>query len=110
MKNFVQPGNRVTVPAPAPVKGGDVVIIGQLAGIAFGDAVADEPVDLALSGVFDLPKVAADAITVGDAVYYDAAAKLVTGDDAGGSNPRIGHAVAVADAGSATVRVRIHQR
>src|SRR5690606_35118552 len=80
MKNFVQPGNRITVPAPAPVKGGEVVIIGELAGIAFGDAAAGEPVDLALNGVFDLPKVAADAITVGDAVYYDATAKLVTGD------------------------------
>lgn len=105
MRNFVQVGNTITMPAPAVLTGGDVVIVGELHGIAAGDADAGEDFDLVTTGVFELPKVAADAFAVGDAVYWDAANKLVTAEADG--NSKIGAAVAEALATSGTVNVKL---
>ena len=57
------------------------------------------------TGVFDLPKVGADAFTLGADVYWDADDKLATTTTSG--NMRLGVAVAAAGAGDATVRVRL---
>jgi predicted RecA/RadA family phage recombinase len=70
--NYIQPGNFLTIPAPAPVASGGVVIAGQIVGVATGDAASDAPVDVAVTGVFRLPKVAADNIALGAAVYWNA--------------------------------------
>ena len=69
MKNFIQPGGTITVPAPAAVTSGSLVQVGGLIGVASGDAAEDEDLELVLSGVFELPKVSADAVTVGAALY-----------------------------------------
>lgn len=58
-------------------------------------------------GVFKLSKVAADAFAIGDAVYWDAANKLVTTDDGEGDNVKIGAAVTEAPATSGTVNVKL---
>lgn len=105
MKNFVQPGRTLTIPAPGNVDSGGVVIAGLLKGVANGDALAGQPVDIAVEGVFDLPKVGANAFAIGDAVFFDTTAKLATSDDEG--NVSIGYAVAAAGAGAASVRVRL---
>jgi|GEM_PF-4444391 len=34
MKNYIQPGDSITVPAPADVKSGDLVVVGDLFGVA----------------------------------------------------------------------------
>lgn len=104
-KNFIQPGDTITIPAPAGVLSGDVVIAGETAGIAQGDAGAGEPLDLTLVGVWELPKVAAGAVAVGDPIHWDEAAALATTDDDG--NPRLGTAVEAAATGAATVKVRL---
>ena len=104
MKNFVQRGDMITVPAPVDAKSGDVLVIGELHGVVAGDAATGEPLDLATVGVFTLPKVGADAFVIGDAVYFATATKLATSVATG---DRIGTAVAVAGAGSASVETKL---
>lgn len=109
MRNYIQPGKTVTVPAPAPVQPGAPVQVGGLIGIAAGAAASGEAVDLQLEGVFDLAKVAADAVTVGAPVFWDATAALATIDDDEGANARLGHATEAAASGAASVKVRLQQ-
>lgn len=105
MRNFVQPGDTLTIPAPAALASGAVVIAGKIIGIAAGAAESGKPVDVVTVGVFNLPKVGADAFTVGADVYWDAEDDLATVTSSG--NTRLGVAVAAAGAGVATVNVRL---
>lgn len=106
MKNFVQHGNTITVTAAAAASSGAVVKIGSIIGVAAGDAAEGDPLDLATVGVFELPKVAALAIAVGDPVYYDSATGLVNKTASG--NTKIGVAVTVAADPSGSVAVRLN--
>lgn len=108
MKNYVQKGDNITVTAAAAATSGDGVLVGNLFGIAAGDAAIGEDLDLVTQGVFQMAKVATDAFTVGAAVYFDESAGLVTTDDDSGNNPEIGLAVTVAGNPSASVNVRLH--
>ncbi|MDI6025242.1 DUF2190 family protein [Corticibacterium sp. UT-5YL-CI-8] len=105
MKNFVQKGENLTVPAPADVLSGAGVVLGSIFGIAAGDATSGSPVDLVTEGVFELPKVSALAIAIGDVVYFDNATKLVNKTASG--NSKIGVAVAVSANPSASAKVKL---
>lgn len=105
MKNHVQPGNTLTLPAPADVLSGAGVVVGSIFGVANGDALSGEPVDIDVVGVFTLPKVSALAIAIGDKVYWDDTNKLATKTASG--NTAIGVATSVAANPSATVDVRL---
>ena len=63
--NYIQPGDSLTIPAPAAVASGGVVIAGSIVGIAAGDAESGASVDVVTRGVFTLPKVGANAFTSG---------------------------------------------
>jgi predicted RecA/RadA family phage recombinase len=104
-KNFVQPGNVLTITAGGSVASGSPVPIGDLIGIALNAAVTGETVDLRLDGVWELPKVSADTITAGQSVYWDAGNNLVT--ETASTHQKLGHAVAAAGNGAGTVRVRL---
>lgn len=106
MKNFVQPGNCITVTAAAEASAGDVVKIGNMIGIAAGDAAEGDSLDIELVGVFELPKTEALEISVGDKVYWDAANSVVNKTASG--NTLLGIAVAAAANPSATARVRLN--
>ncbi|MES0027965.1 DUF2190 family protein [Mesorhizobium sp. M0040] len=106
MKNYIQPGHVLTIPAAAVTVSGDVVVAGSIVGIAAGAAAIGDDLDLALGGVYELPKVSALAIAVGDKVYFDAATKLVNKTAAG--NTLLGVVVAAAANPSATARVRLN--
>ena len=108
MKNYVQKGENITVTAPAATTSGEGVLIGNLFGIAAGDAAIGEDLDLVTVGVFAMPKVSTDVLAVGDLVYWDAANSLVTADDATGANAEIGLAVTAAANPSGSVNVRLH--
>ena len=71
MKNFVQPGNTITLTAPYAVASGEGLLVGAIFGVAAGDAAIGEPVETALVGVFDITKVGSQAWTVGAKVYWD---------------------------------------
>lgn len=105
--NYIQAGSVVTLPAPALVSSGGIVTAGNIAGVAMGSASAGQPVDVAVSGIFELPKVAAENMTLGAPVYWDATPGLVTLDSDTGANPRLGTVVKAAPATSGSVAVRL---
>ncbi|WP_313350735.1 DUF2190 family protein [Paracoccus sp. (in: a-proteobacteria)] len=71
MKNWIQPGEHITLPAAAAVSGGEGVLVGAIFGVAQGDAAIGGAVVLVRRGVFELPKASAQAWTPGVAVYWD---------------------------------------
>jgi predicted RecA/RadA family phage recombinase len=105
MKNYIQKGDTLTIPAPVAVLSGEPVIAGAIVGIASCDALSGAAVDVATSGVFELPKVAADAFAIGAAVYWDDEADLATSTAT--DNTKLGVAVAAATASTATVILRL---
>jgi predicted RecA/RadA family phage recombinase len=108
MKNFIQPGNVITVTAPAGgVLSGAGLLVGSLFGIANGKAAQDEDVELSLTGVYALPKVSAQAWTQGAKIYWDNATKLATTAAAAGANALIGVATKAAANPSAEGEVRL---
>jgi predicted RecA/RadA family phage recombinase len=105
MRNYIQVGNTLTIPAPIAVASGDVLVVGDLHGVVAGDAAEDEPCDLVTVGVFSLPKVGANSFAVGDKVYWDATSKLATSVESG--NVHIGTCTKIAVAGSAAVETKL---
>lgn len=106
MKNYIQPGNIVTVTAPTGgVSSGDGVIIGNLFGIAAKTAAQGESVEIAATGVYDLPKLSSAVITVGARVSWDTTGKQVVLPDE--DMYPIGTALTAAGNGITTVRVRL---
>jgi predicted RecA/RadA family phage recombinase len=106
MKNFIQKGEMVTVTAPAGgVTSGQGVIVGSLFGIAAKNATAGESVELATTGVFDLPKAPSAVIAAGARVSWDAenGQVVLPADD---MYP-IGIALLAAGNGTITARVRL---
>ena len=78
MKNYVQPGNTITLSAPYAVTSGDGLLVGAIFGVAAGNATLGDPVETAVVGVYDLKKVASQAWAVGDKIYWDNTAKNTT--------------------------------
>jgi predicted RecA/RadA family phage recombinase len=105
MKNFVQPGDAVTVAAPYDVLSGAGALKGSIFGVAAYDALSGADVVLHCEGVFDLAKVSAQAWAVGDKIYWDNSAKLATTVSAG--NTLIGNATEVAANPTSTGKVRL---
>ncbi|MCC7482769.1 MAG: DUF2190 family protein [Hyphomicrobiales bacterium] len=106
MKNYIQTGDNLTLPAPYDVDSGDGALVGSIFGVAAGDAATGEDVDLVTRGVFELPKTSALAISVGDKLYWDNTAKLVNKTST--DNTLIGVAVSAAVNPSGTVNVRLN--
>jgi len=105
-KNFIQEGAVLTVTAPADTTSGEVVIIGNIIGVALSDALSGAAMDVAVDeNVWSIAKVGADAFAIGDSVYYDSSAKLTTSTAT--ANTKIGTAVAVAAPSTAVVKVRL---
>lgn len=104
MKNFIQTGDMISVPAPATVSSGDIVVVGGLIGVAATDAASGAPVEIKLSGAFTLPKVSAQAwATVGLPIYWDGTAATTVATD----NTFIGVNIAVAGNPTPTGVVRL---
>lgn len=108
MKNYVQPGNTLTLTAPYAVTSGDGLLVGSIFGVAAGDAASGATFEAALTGVFDLTKIGSQAWTVGAKVYWDNTNKRCT--TVATDNTLIGVAVeAVAGGAGDTIgRVRLN--
>jgi predicted RecA/RadA family phage recombinase len=78
MKNFLQKGESITVAAPATQVSGDYVRVGAFSGVCVNDAASGANVVIQREGIFTLPKATGTAWAVGDALYWDAAAKKFT--------------------------------
>lgn len=106
MKNFVQHGDIVTVPAPYDRLSGEGALVGTLFGVAQTDAASGDDVALVTRGVFEHAKTSAQAWTLGAAIYWDDTNKVFTTTASG--NTLVGKAVAVAANPSATGTVRLN--
>lgn len=106
---FVHDGDSIDYTPATDVAAGDVVVLGDLIGIAKRDIPAGTLGALAVTGVFDVPKAsgAGTAIVAGAKVYWDAANKRVTTSADG--NEYMGKTVRTAADGHATARVRLEQ-
>lgn len=104
---FVHDGECIDYTPGADVVAGDVVVQGDLVGVAKRDIPAGKLGALTVTGVFDFAKLAALVLAVGTIVYWDDAANVATNVAAG--NKQIGKVVRAAAAADATVRVRMSQ-
>jgi predicted RecA/RadA family phage recombinase len=105
-KTFIQEGRVIDYTASAAVKSGDVVVMGQLVGVALNDIAAGETGPVQIDGVWELPKVSASVINQGESVNWDDSASEF---DANSATPAAGDltggCVAVADAGNGATTV-----
>lgn len=108
---FRHQGAAIDFTPAADAAAGDVVVQGELVGVARLDIKAGALGALAVEGVFDFPKAtgASTALLVGSEVFWDAAAQQATESAAVGVNKRIGRVVEAASDSDATVRVRLSQ-
>ena len=108
---YVQTGDAVDYTPVADVKSGDVVVMNDLTGIAKLDIPAGKLGALALTGVYAATKAtgAGSAIPAGTKLYFDAAAKVVTANAAGGANKYFGKSTKDAGDTDATVEARLAQ-
>ncbi len=102
MKNYVQLGDNITLPAPYAVASGAPALVGAVVGIASTDAAQGEDVAFVRVGVFNpVPKAAGTAWVAGTTkIYFDATAKAFTAT--AGSNPLCGVAAAAAASAATT--------
>lgn len=103
MQNYVKPGIHLTIIAAAAITSGQLVIAGDLVGVAQADAAIGDAVVIVRQGVFELPKTSAQAWTVGAKIYWDAATSACT--TTASTNRLIGAAESVAANPSALGRV-----
>jgi predicted RecA/RadA family phage recombinase len=102
MRNYKSSGTRLTLTAPYDVASGAGFLVGTIFAIALFAALSGQKVEGERNGLVTLPK-AAGAVTQGQKLYWDDAAKLVTTTAAG--NKLIGAAAVAAANGDATVDV-----
>jgi len=108
LATFVMEGDVVDYTPAADVASGDVVVQGDLVGVARTAIPANTLGSLIVEGTFDFPKSTAggSAITAGTKVYWDTTNKVVTATV--GTNKYLGKAIRAAADADATVRVRIY--
>ncbi len=106
MRNYLQSGEHIVLPAPADVSSGQLVIVGNLVGVAAADAANGALVTLAMEGVYTLPKLTTAVLAAGAAVSWDAINHRC--DAPGTGKYLIGLAVEAAGAGAAFAKVRLN--
>ena len=109
MATYRHEGKMVDYTPSSAVTGGDVVVQGEMVGVALLDIAANALGALAVSGVFDFAKAttSGSAIPAGALCYWDATNEVATTTSSG--NKLIGKAVAAAAASASTVRIRMDQ-
>jgi len=108
---FVHDGETIDYTPGAAVAAGDVVVIGELVGVAKSPIAANALGALAVKGIFDLAKATGGgtAISAGALAYWDDTGNVATTDAGAGANKLIGKCVKAAADADATVRVRLSQ-
>ncbi len=107
-QNFIQRGEVIsyTNTGDTPVKSGDLVILGALAGVATMTIAPEESGSVNLTGVWDLPKKADEAVDQGVSLYWDADEKALTTTESGIS---VGCAFRAAAAEATSVHLRLNR-
>jgi predicted RecA/RadA family phage recombinase len=105
MKTYLQNGKTIPLIAPYAVTPGQGLLVGSIFGFAVDAAALGVEVETMVTECAVHPK-AAGAVTQGQLLYWDNAARLVTTASAG--NKLIGVAMKAQGAGDATVNVRLN--
>ena len=105
--SFAHEGAAIDHTPTADVSAGDVVVQGDLIGVARLDMKANVLGALAVTGVFDFAKATNIAYTVGQILYWDNTNDIVTTTATG--NKQIGKVVRAAATTDPTVRARLSQ-
>lgn len=74
MKNFTQQGETITIIAAADLSAGQVVALGNVLGVACAAIANGAQVEVAIEGVFIVPKVSGAVIAQGESLTWDASA------------------------------------
>ena len=104
---FIHEGASIDYTPGANVAAGDVVVQGDLVGVAKLDILAGKLGALAVEGVFEFPKEFGEAHPAGQTLYWDDSNDVVTVTATG--NKFIGKVVRAAAASDLTVCVRLNQ-
>ncbi|MCC5830147.1 MAG: DUF2190 family protein [Phycisphaeraceae bacterium] len=108
LATFVHDGDAIDyTPTSGSVAAGDVVVLGDLIGIA-KQPIADGALGaLAVVGVFDVRKPANGSVDfgIGEPVYWDATNQVAAATDGGGTHKLLGLAVRIALDNQDSVRV-----
>lgn len=103
---FLQDGHSINYTPTSDMLSGDVIVLGNLIGIATRPIPANTMGALAITGVFRIAKLSTDEVTTGAVLYWDDTNKYVTLNASG--TTRIGLAVADSPSGQATADVLIN--
>ena len=104
MKNFVQNGSNLTVTLSSAVSSGDIVVVGDLVGVAVTDIAASGSGAIATDGVFEFDRASGSTLAVGDVGYVNSSGKIT---DTTTNNDAVGLVVAVS---SSKVELKIFGR
>lgn len=72
--NYVQDGCTIQHTAAAAISSGDVVVMGNIMGVALVDIAIGDTGSVAIEGVFDIAKADAAVIAQGESVIWDSSA------------------------------------
>lgn len=78
MKNYIQPGKVMPFVAAAAAESGECVAIGAIIGISANKVAIGETLQLNIGGVYEVPKVSAEAWTIGQKLYRVTASGLIS--------------------------------
>lgn len=108
---FVQEGASIDYTPGSAVSVGEVVVQGELVGIAKFAIAANALGSLSVEGAYDFPKATGGgtAITAGALLYWDDTNNRATTSSGAGANKLIGKCIKAAADADTTVRVRMSQ-
>ena len=107
MATFVHDGSSIDYTPTINVAAGEVIVQGELVGVARTPIAANTLGSLAVEGVFDFPKESSLSIAVGANCYWNAAASQAT--TTATDNTLIGKCIKSASDTDTIVRVRLSQ-
>lgn len=108
---FIQHGDAIDHTPGSALSAGDVVVQGELVGVAKQDIPASTLGSLSVTGVFDFPKATGGSTAIGAGldVYWDEGNTEATTDSAAGVNKKIGRSILAAADADTHVRIRMSQ-
>lgn len=109
MKNYVQPGETITVVAPYALSPGDGCQVGAVFGISAGSYASGADAEVFVDdAVFDITALSTDTVAANTPTlaYWDNTNKRITTSSSG--NTKVGVIIAVKASGDTTARVRLN--
>jgi len=110
-KKYVNSGSVFQHTAVTEISSGDVVVMGNVIGVALVDIAVGETGSVQVEGVFNLPKVSGAVIAQGESVIYDVSASEFDDNQATPAAGDISNsclAVEGAGNGETTVKVKLN--